>query len=58
MPKYNTVVAMTADNQDMQAQLNLVWEHILPALKDKPLPANKKAQRKLKRAVAKFKASK
>ena len=58
MPQYNTVVAMTADNQDMQAQLNLVWEHILPALKDKPLPANKKAQRKLKRAVAKLKASK
>jgi len=49
---------MTANNRDMQAQLNLVWEHLLPALKDKPLPANKKAQRKLKRAVAKLKASK
>ena len=58
MPQYNTVVAMTANNRDMQAQLNLVWEHLLPALKDKPLPANKKAQRKLKRAVAKLKASK
>ena len=57
MPKYNTVVAMTADNQDMQAQLNLVWEHILPALKDKQLLDNKKARRKLKRAASKFKAS-
>ena len=46
---HNTVVAMTADNQDMQAQLNLVWEHILPALKDKPLLARQSVQRKLKR---------
>jgi len=58
IPQYNAVVAMTADNRDMQAQLNLVWEHILPALKDKPLPANKKALKKLKRAAAKLKASK
>ena len=58
IPQYNAVVAMTADNRDMQAQLNLVWEHILPALKDKPLPANKKALKKSKRAAAKLKASK
>ncbi len=32
MPEKDAVVAMTADIGDMQAQLNLVWKHLLPQL--------------------------
>ena len=33
IPDKDAVVVNTADLQDMQAELNLVWNHILPALK-------------------------
>lgn len=33
LPDKNTVIAITANIQDMQAELNLVWKHLLPALK-------------------------
>ena len=32
MPEQNVVIAMTANIQDMQGEINLVWEHLLPAL--------------------------
>ena len=32
LPEQNAVVILTANLGDMQAELNLVWEHILPAL--------------------------
>lgn len=33
LPEKNTVIAITANIGDMQAELNLVWKHLLPALK-------------------------
>ena len=33
IPETDAVVINTADLRDMQAELNLVWDHILPALK-------------------------
>ena len=32
IPEKNAVVAMTAQLHDMQGEINMVWEHILPAL--------------------------
>ena len=32
LPDQNAVVVITANIGDMQAELNLVWEHIFPAL--------------------------
>ena len=32
IPEKNAVVVTTADIQDMQAELNLIWKHIYPAL--------------------------
>ena len=32
VPEQNTVIAMTAAIEDMQAEINLVWKHLLPAL--------------------------
>ena len=33
LPDQDAVVAMTANLRDMQGEINLIWEHILPALK-------------------------
>jgi CubicO group peptidase (beta-lactamase class C family) len=39
MPEEEAVLAITGGVSDMQLALNLVWEHLLPALsQDKPLP--------------------
>ena len=32
IPEKNAVVVTTADIQDMQAEINLIWKHIYPAL--------------------------
>ena len=32
IPEKDAVVVNTADLQDMQAELNLIWDHILPSL--------------------------
>ena len=33
MPDQNAVIAITANLGDMQAEINLVWKYLLPALK-------------------------
>lgn len=38
IPEKQTVVIMTANNQDLQRQLNLVWTHLLPVLGEQSLP--------------------
>lgn len=43
MPDQDVVLAITAGNPSTQAELNLVWEHLLPAFKTSPLPDNPKA---------------
>ena len=40
MPDEDAVVAITSGTRDLQGVLNLVWEHLLPAMQDAPLPAN------------------
>ncbi len=52
LPELDAVVAMTADNPDMPKQLALVWDKLLPAFRDKPLPEDQAEQEKLARAVA------
>jgi CubicO group peptidase (beta-lactamase class C family) len=31
LPEHDAVIAITCETQDMQGELNLVWEHLLPA---------------------------
>lgn len=38
MPKYDAVLAVTAGCRDTQGMMNLVYDKILPALRDAPLP--------------------
>jgi len=47
MPEQEAVLAITSETSDMQGELNLVWEHLLPAMKEGPLSANRGAEREL-----------
>lgn len=48
LPEQDAVVAMTALTGDMQAELNLVWEHLLPAMQKDALPENPAEEAKLR----------
>ena len=43
MPDQDAVVAITSGTKDMAAVMNLVWDKLLPAMKDKPLPPDPRA---------------
>jgi CubicO group peptidase (beta-lactamase class C family) len=51
LPKQDAVVAITADTKDMQAELNVVWEKLLPAFHDAPLPENADEHAKLSKML-------
>ena len=57
LPELDAVVAITANTRDMQAELNVVWDHLLQAFAKEPLPENPAEQEKLRATVAKLKAS-
>lgn len=48
MPKQDAVVVITANTGDMQAELNIVWDKLLPAFQDSALPENPEGAAKLK----------
>ena len=48
LPAQDAVVAITADTKDMQAELNIVWDKLLPAFQSAPLPENADEQAKLR----------
>jgi CubicO group peptidase (beta-lactamase class C family) len=52
MPEQDAVVAITADTRDMQAELNIVWDKLLPALHSTPLTPDHEAELKLKEKLA------
>ena len=56
IPEKDTVVAITALTGDMQKELNVVWDKLLPALQDGPLPEDAAAQEQLKTVVSKLEA--
>ena len=58
LPKMDAVIAITANTGDMQAELNVVWDKLLPAFHDKPLPDNPSDQAKLKQLASELKAKK
>ncbi|MBI1226647.1 MAG: serine hydrolase [Bacteroidetes bacterium] len=48
IPQYDTVIAITSESADMGASMKVVWDTILPVLKnDKPLPEDTAAQNAL-----------
>jgi CubicO group peptidase (beta-lactamase class C family) len=52
MPDQDVVVAITAASDNMEAELDAIWDHLLPAFQSKPLPEDFAGQQKLKEAVA------
>ena len=54
LPKEDMVVSVHAGLGDMQKELNLIWDNLLPAAKEAPLTENPAAQAKLKDRLAKL----
>jgi CubicO group peptidase (beta-lactamase class C family) len=54
IPEKDAVVAITSESPDMQGEINMVWDYLLPALKDDPLPANEDMASKLKDRLGKL----
>jgi CubicO group peptidase (beta-lactamase class C family) len=54
IPEKDAVVAITADANAFQQQMNAIWDHLLPAFGEKPLPENATAQATLKEMTAKL----
>ena len=52
MPDQDTVVAINSGVKDMQAVLNVVWDHLLPALQPSPLAADPAVDQALKDRLA------
>ncbi|MBK9012846.1 MAG: serine hydrolase [Saprospiraceae bacterium] len=38
LPELDAVIAITAETNDMQAEMDMVWDYLLPAFRDKPMP--------------------
>ena len=51
MPDQDAALAITAETADMQEEINLVWQYLLPAFKDAKLPDNKAAYSQLKEKI-------
>ncbi|POY37907.1 serine hydrolase [Solitalea longa] len=56
-PEQDAVLAITSGTKDMGAIMNLVWEHLLPALKESSLPENKETQTALQSKLSKLSLS-
>jgi CubicO group peptidase (beta-lactamase class C family) len=52
MPDQDAVVVITSETADMQGELNLVWQYLLPAMTSGPLPDNGEAEARLKARLA------
>jgi CubicO group peptidase (beta-lactamase class C family) len=48
LPQYDAVLAVTSGTGDTAGVMDTVWQYLLPALSDHPLPANPATQDKLK----------
>jgi CubicO group peptidase (beta-lactamase class C family) len=48
MPEQDVVIAIQAETPNMQNEINLVWDYLLPAIKKNKIPADEKALYALK----------
>ena len=54
MPDRNAVVAITSESFDLQGSMNLVWDNLLPAFRDKPQIKNGAALNALQNRLGKL----
>jgi CubicO group peptidase (beta-lactamase class C family) len=52
MPDRQAVVSITCETANIQGEINLVWDHLLPAMQDSALPADVAAQERLRQKLA------
>jgi CubicO group peptidase (beta-lactamase class C family) len=52
MPAQDAVVAITAETSDMQGELDLVWQHLLPAMGAQALPRDRQTEDQLLQRLA------
>jgi hypothetical protein len=45
------VVAIAADSDNMQAELDAIWDHLPPGFRAAPLPEDSAGHEKLKQAI-------
>ena len=58
LPEQDAVIAITSNTGDLQGELNLVWDKLLPAFHELALPADDATQAKLRSVIPGLKASK
>lgn len=51
LPDKDAVIVMTGESNNMQGELDLVWQHLLPAIRDTALPVDDSLQAKLQRKL-------
>lgn len=56
LPELDAVIAITSNTGNLQGELNIVWDHLLPAFHDGPIPENAAALEKLRTATTLLKA--
>ncbi len=47
MPEQDAVLAITSGSDDMQGIMNVVWEHLLPAMEETPLPPDEEGVKQM-----------
>ena len=52
MPDQDAVIVITSETSDMQAEFNLVWKYLFPAIQKEKLPADKNTTATLKQKLA------
>jgi len=52
LPDQDAVIAVTAESPDMQKEINLIWEYLLPAIKQGNIPENSAAYTALREKLA------
>jgi len=52
LPEQDTIIAITSETGEMAGEFKLIWDHLLPAIKPSPLPADDSAHAQLKQTLA------
>jgi CubicO group peptidase (beta-lactamase class C family) len=52
MPDQDAVVVMTSESKSMQGELDLVWEHLLPAMKKDAIPPDPPSHARLQQTLS------
>jgi CubicO group peptidase (beta-lactamase class C family) len=56
IPDKDAVIAVTAETNSFQDEMNAIWDHLYPAFQTEALPENAAGQEKLKQALARLEA--